>query len=133
MQTTAETLSSYNKLHFRERPVLRTKERIFFIPYTIYFQKNSVLVKAFNVQIENLLSNGLISTWVSQFVDEDLAQIHPTTDSAATKPLTVHQLGGIFIITIILYFLSLLVFVFEVLSTKSRFIRKIVEYLTFEN
>lgn len=133
MQTTAETLSSYNKIHYRDRPVLRTKQRLFLMPYTIYFTKNSCLLKAFNKQIEKLLTSGLISTWVSQFVVEDSEQVHSTKASADTRPLTVHQLGGIFIITIILYCVSLIVFVFEVLSTKSRFIRKIVEFLTFGN
>lgn len=129
MQTTAETLSSFNKLHYREEPILKTKQRLFFMSYTIYFQKNSCLVEAFNLQIEKLLSNGLISTWVSGFIDTETAS-YSSQNGGVTKPLNIRQLGGIFIISIILYFVSFLAFILEILSIRINRIRKVIEYFT---
>lgn len=129
LQTTAETVTSFNNLHYRDEPILRTKQRLFFMAYTIYFQKNSCLVRTFNMEIEKLLTHGLISSWVSSFIETKSTII---SSASVAKPLNVRQFGGIFIISIILYAISIFVFILEIMSVRIHRIREVIEYFTFD-
>lgn len=93
----------------------------------ILMRQYSYLKDPFNSELWRYLEHGLIHHWYSLYLDPN--NLKTVSDRNAPKALNLNELGGVFAIYLILIGFSLLVFTLEALSTKSRFLRRIFDFL----
>uniref|UniRef100_A0A3F2ZEH4 Uncharacterized protein n=1 Tax=Phlebotomus papatasi TaxID=29031 RepID=A0A3F2ZEH4_PHLPP len=93
----------------------------------IIMRQHSYLKDPFNRELWRYLEHGLIHHWYSLYLNPK--NLKTVSDRSAPKALNLSELSGVFTIYQILIGFSLLVFVLEVLSTKSRYLRRIFNFL----
>ncbi|KAG4066326.1 hypothetical protein HA402_000550 [Bradysia odoriphaga] len=118
----------YTYLHPNDR-IFQCKEIIRMVSYTIYLRKHSCLTQPLNQQIQMLTSSGLISGWNSNFKRNSASKLR-TTDQIEPKRLSVDQVNGLIVICMILYAISVIVFVFELVSSRRRPIKIVLDYFS---
>lgn len=103
------------------RDVLRQQTSVFF------FQKNSILTNMFNRKIEMCHETGLTHYWLAQFRIEEgkRSKYRPPSKLSLTNIMAVLKISAIF------YFISLIVFVLEIISPNYIRIRRVLDYLTY--
>lgn len=121
-----DVIGYHNLLHHENGTVLLSRKRILNLPYTIYFAKHSCFVEAINNEIQQYTSNGLIARWARIYKGDEFSSFN---DVNVPKQLSMKQISGICVICLILYAISLFVYINELLSKKCRFIQKLFEYL----
>lgn len=120
-QAISQAIDYFNLLNFPKPKILKTKENIHMMPFCLYFKKHSSLVRPFNHQINLYNSNGLILKWVRQFKKTRLIkniQMEP-------KTLAVDQISGIMTVCGVLNAFSIVVFIFELISTSHASVKKL--------
>lgn len=127
--TMTEGIAYYNALHKHDMPILETKDRIFFLAFSVYFPKNSCLRKAFSDQLNKYNTNGLIDYWTSKFTKEKTKYSDHLNEVNALK---FNQIQGILVLTVMLYGFAFVIFVAELLSVRFVRIRKSIDFLTFQ-
>lgn len=88
------------------------KEIYMMIPITMFFPKNSYLVKPFNSIILRLQASGLMNFWTS--LNEDMKYLNFVSTSKEPQKLTIEHLSGVFQIWIVTCVISLIAFLFEI-------------------
>lgn len=90
------------------------KDAIMMNTVVIYTRKEFFLVEIMNEKIEMIKSAGLIDFWQFQHFDKNILNVKI---SRVPKFLNLNQLSGAFMILVWGFFLSLQVFVFELLAS----------------
>lgn len=118
-------LSSYNLEHSEHR-LASTKDRVFMYSPTFLFRKLSPLVIEFNKQLQSLQETGLIDYWIRNNTDtrKSTANMKPTK-------LKMTSISAIFQLCGAMYAVSFIVFILEILSVRFRYLKRIVDYLTY--
>lgn len=117
--TSAEGLAAYNRKHFKRGTISMAKERLFLLPLSIFFTRNSCLEPAFNNEIYKYTSSGLIFIWSKIYIDPKYVRerrINKILDDP--EKLSVDQITGIIIIWCVMYGISFSVFCLEIVSVK---------------
>lgn len=120
----------YNRKHWKRGTISISKDRIFLLPISIYFKKNTCLSTAFNEQIHKYTNGGLINTWADIFISEYSRRVkRRNLDLSAPEKLSLDQISGIIIICVVMYAFSGFVLGMEILSTKYKWIRVIFDVI----
>lgn len=125
---TAKSYISYiNWVRFREPTILMTKDTIQLAPIVIIIQKPSCLKKPFDQQILAFQSSGLIQDFEKYFTKniKDIEDKEP-------KKLNIDQFIGLIEICAVLYALSFLIFLMELLALKHEKMKKFIDFFTFK-
>lgn len=107
-------ISYYNKMHPEKEPTVMFKERMFSSPIVMYVRKDPSLVAQVNLHVRHLESNGLLNYWKETSLDAKKRENH----QKVPQKLTTSQLEAIFYICVVLYGISTLVFVIEIIVWK---------------
>uniref|UniRef100_A0A3F2ZEN3 Uncharacterized protein n=1 Tax=Phlebotomus papatasi TaxID=29031 RepID=A0A3F2ZEN3_PHLPP len=99
------------------------------VPYYISMAMRpySYLKEPFEKELERYRESGLIKYWVSKFHNE--RYLKDDSNQEIPRPLTFNQLNGIFLLYLILMTFSFFVFLLELLSKKSRLLRRLFNFL----
>lgn len=124
--TTADIIALFNLHNYKQGNILQSEKRVFMLPLSIYFRKHSCLQRAFDRQIGKYTANGLISTWAKLFRPPK----YKKTNKNPIIQMSFGQVNGIFIISLILYAFSVIIFLFELASLKIKFIRKVLDFMS---
>lgn len=92
------------------------------------FRKKSALRTVFNKHLWTLRENGLIDFWTNHFLDHGRKlndKYRPPTK------LRIQNLISVFHICGIMYSISMMVFVLEIIGTKCQHIKQILDYITY--
>lgn len=126
--TTDVGISYYNMMHFKTTGVVSsTKDRLFLLPFCIFFRKHSCLNEPITKLINKYTNNGLLHHWTSQYFQTRFVKVNTEEfeDQPQPQRLSMKQLLGGFIISSILLVVALVVFVLEIISAKCGFLKKI--------
>lgn len=86
----------------------------------------SPLVMEFNKQLQSLQETGLINYWISKYTDTRKYNAKKDPTKLEMKSiLAAFQLCGA------MYIVSFIVFIFELLSMRLKYLKKFVDYLTY--
>lgn len=97
---------------YPDKQIQLMKERLFSNPFALYVKKDPSLVKRLDAHVKNLVSSGLVDYWMAKNMGGENIKIHP---QKVPEKLTLSQLEAIFFICAVLYVISILVFVFELI------------------
>lgn len=104
-----------------------TKDRLFMYSPVFIFRKKSMLTQVFNQQLMTLREAGLIDFWVKNRIDDHKLKFKHREPSK----LRMENIIAAFQICGILYFVSFVVFILEIISVKYRRIQLVLDYLTY--
>lgn len=117
----------FNLKNFPNPKILKTKQYIQLMPFCMYFRKHSCLVRPFNEQISLLASSGLIVSWDRTFKTPHYSKnVH-----MEPNVLSINQITGLITVCTLFIALSIIVFSFEMMSTKHETIRTVFDFLSF--
>lgn len=104
-----------------------TKDRLFMHSTVIVFRKKSVLTTIFNEKLMTLREFGLIDYWMRNSIDDRKSK------SKKTEPaqLRLENIVAAFQICGVLYLIGLVVFMLEVISTKCKRVKCILDYFNY--
>lgn len=119
--------------HFKTTGVVSsTKDRMFLLPFCIFFRKHSCLNAPITTLINRYTSSGLLDHWTSKYFQERFVKVKTNqVDSQQPQRLNMKQLIGGFIISSLLLVVAVLVFLVELMSKKIVFLRKIFTMLSY--
>uniref|UniRef100_A0A8W9BML7 Ionotropic receptor n=1 Tax=Phlebotomus papatasi TaxID=29031 RepID=A0A8W9BML7_PHLPP len=125
---TNEYMAAYmNKQYSKQNIMFYTlKPPILQLLFSILLRQDSYLTKLFNGELMKLWDSGLIQKWSSLF--DDSMYLKETSDYVP-GPLSLYQLRGIFTMYLFLIIISFLFFLLELLSRKSRLMKKLCNFL----
>lgn len=126
-QTISQSVDYFNLLNFPKPSVLKTKQNIQMMPMCMYYRKHSCLLKPFNDQINLYSSSGLIAFWASGFSKTR----HNKNGQMEEKKLSINQISGLITVCSVLLVISIIVFIFELISTSHEAVRKLIDFFTF--
>lgn len=118
---------SFNLENSPNRRIAFTRDRLLMYSPVFLYPKKSMLRDAFNNQLLKLRETGLIEFWIRSYGDdrkEKTKQRDPST-------LRIENIIAAFEICGILYLISLIVFIFEMISSKCRIIKRALDFLTY--
>lgn len=118
-------LINYNLQNPQHR-LAATKDHLNMFPAIFLFRKTSPLVMEFNRQLQLLQQTGLIDYWIRNLTNprKSIENRHPTK-LEMTSILAVFRICGA------MYIVSFVVFLLEMISTKSKRVKSIIDYLTY--
>lgn len=119
-----EHIAFANKAGFPDKYFHFAEEVFFVFNLVIFMHRQSCLVEEINRYILHFGSNGLLDRWMHEFIDRSYLKERVTT---APKKLEIEQLLGSFELLAIGLSLSLVMFLFEVLSNCSFGLRKLIK------
>lgn len=118
-------LLSYN-LENPEHRLAGTKDHLHMFPSIFFFRKTSPLVVEFNRQLQLLQESGLIDYWIKNITNPRKSnEKREPTKLKMTSILAVFQFCGA------MYIISIIVFILELISMKSKRIKSIIDYITY--
>lgn len=125
--TTDVGISYYNMRHFKTTGVVSsTKDRMFLLPFCVFFRKQSCLTKPVTKLINRYTNSGLLEHWTSQYFQTNFVKVKVERfDDQQPQRLNMKQLLGGFIISSVLFMVAFVVFLFEIFSTKCAFLKKL--------
>lgn len=125
--TTDVGISYYNMQHFTTTGVVSsTKDRMFLLPFCIFFRKHSCLTEPITNQINRYTNSGLLEHWTSKYFQTRFVKVKAEEfENQQPQRLNIKQLLGGFIISSILLVAAVVVFLFEIMSKKFRFLTKL--------
>lgn len=126
-----EVVDYYNLKNFPNFKVLKTKEHINQVSYSIYFYKHSCLTREFNRQIHLYTSNGFVEVWTRGFTKT--YRMNYKADGSARKAISFNQINGLIIVCAFMYLISFIIFAFELMSSKHDSIKRIMDFFTFKH
>lgn len=104
-----------------------TKDRLFMYSPVFLFRKKSILTEVMNKQLQTLRETGLIEFWTKNYIDDRKAK----SKQRQPSKLRMENILAAFHICGIMYLISFIVFIFEVISAKFNRIKSILDYLTY--
>lgn len=124
--TVTPLIDYFNLLH-PNVTILKTKQYVRLTPSVMYHRKFSCLIKAFNTQIKSYILAGFIDFWAKNYKTND----YNVKDQIEPKALSVKQFTGIIIVCLFLMFISVIIFVLELVSPYQKTIEKVMDFLTY--
>lgn len=120
-------LNNFNLKNSPYRRLSFTKDYLFSSHLVFYFRKNSPLRDLFNKKLRILIESDLIQVWISSIVDKYKVKVKNR------KQTTFHikNIFGILQVCGVLYVISFIIFVLEMISARYLSIQHIVEYFTY--
>lgn len=106
-----------------------TKDRLFLMSVVIYFNNVSILQPIFDQEMMALDDSGLIRYWIGQFIDQRSQSKSYT--QRIPKKLTIQNVLAIFEICSVLMVICLLVFVLEKVGMRFKWLKKLIESITY--
>lgn len=103
-----------------------TKDRLFMYCPAFFFSKKSTLKVVFNEELGKLRESGVIEHWIKKYVDG--RKIKPIQ---APIKLKIFNIFAAFEICIVMYFISFIIFILELLSVKYYRIKLFIETITY--
>lgn len=130
--TTDVGISYYNMKHFKTTGVVSsTKDRMFLLPFCIFFRKHSCLNEPITRLINQYTNSGLLDQWTNQYFQTRFVKVKAEEfEDQQPKRLNIRQLLGGFIISSVLLVVALVVFLFEIMSAKCAVLKKMFMKLT---
>ena len=127
---TETAVSYFNLRSFRGGLVRTTKDRLYLAPMVIYLHQQLPLyyLNRVNTEITLYREHGLIDHWFSKYKDRRFMNV---AEDKTPKAIQIHSFYGILIVCLTLLMMSVVVFVLELLSPRSPYIRWVVEFLTY--
>lgn len=125
--THGRAISYENMLYFRKQKILRTKEHMQMLPMTILLRKYSCLRRSFDFHISALRTSGLIDYWEEIYPDA----IKKIEDKKSEK-LKIGQIVGVIEVCGVLYTISLLIFILELMTLKHGRIKTFIDFFAFK-
>ncbi|XP_055298675.1 uncharacterized protein LOC129566616, partial [Sitodiplosis mosellana] len=118
---------SFNLKNSPHRRVEFTKDRIYMYSPVFFFRKKSMLTRVINRQLQLLQEAGLINVWVGNRIDDR------KTNSKCREPskLRMEHIIAAFQICAIMYFVSFIIFILEIISVRCRRIQVVLDYMTY--
>lgn len=125
--THGRAISFENMQSLRQQKILRTREHMQMLPMSILLRKHSCLRRSFDYHVSAFQTSGLIDHWEDMY--PDAVKIIPDKNP---KKLKIGQIVGVIEVCAVLYTISLLIFIFELITLKQGKIKKIIDYFTFK-
>lgn len=132
---TTTAIYHYNMNNFRKGYILMTEDKVRKLPYVIFFPKHSCLEHTISVEINQYLANGLISIWTENLTHGKLIKKFIRSEQIlmqTPKIISLNQMRGFFIICLIMYSMSIVIFILEILTLKYAFIRTVLDVCTLK-
>lgn len=126
--TISQAVNFFNLKNFPNISILSSKQYVQMMPFCMYYRKYSCLLKPFDDQLNLFSSNGLIAIWERNFKITFLMKV----GQKGPKPLSLDQITGVIIVGICLITASLIVFIFELMSTRHEAIKSFLDFLTYK-
>lgn len=104
-----------------------TKDRLLMYSPVVYFRKKSILKDVFNEQLQRIREAGLTEYWIKKNVDDRTMKLY----QRAPKKLQIQSIFAAFEICIVMYFISCIVFILELLSTRYRRVKVFLDFLNY--
>lgn len=123
----AQIIDYYHFRRLNGEPILRTRETIQLLPYSIYLRRQSCLTHPINLQIALLSSNGLIANWDSKYRANNFLK-SKSNDNREPKRLVIDQISGVIIICMVLYAIGVIIFILELMSTRHETIKIVMDF-----
>ncbi|XP_055910415.1 uncharacterized protein LOC129944776, partial [Eupeodes corollae] len=116
-------LEYYNTLNYKKSGILGfLPQRLFLFPMYFYYRKDSYLVEPFNKVLTTYKENGFMTHWILSILN--VTHMKSAQISSETKPLYLKDFTSCLAICNILLGCSIVVFIFEIWSTKNKSIKK---------
>lgn len=128
-----DLLASYYNLHHKNNSVLISRERLFVVPFSIYFVKHSCLAATVDEQVHRFIGHGLLKRWLSNYYDSDMLRLGAQGNDVGKnvrqqhRPLQLKEVTGMFQICSYMLLLSGVVLGLEMLSTQWQRLRRVIE------
>lgn len=116
----------FNQKNFQRRRLGFTKDRLIMFTNVFYYQRWSVLKDLFDHSVKRLHQNGLVKIWAGKYYGRKLKPIQKKATS-----LEIENLFAVLQICAIMYLISFMVFIIEVISRRHRRLRYILDYFTY--
>lgn len=112
---------------YPERHLAFTNDRLFMYSPVFIFQRKSAMTRLFNKQLQALQEFGLIDFWTKNRINTH------AKSSKNIKPsiLQLKNILAAFQICAVMYSVSFIVFIFEVISVRFQRIKSILDYFTY--
>lgn len=127
LMSISQIVDYFNFLHFPKINILKTKQYVQSMPFCMYFRKHSYLLQPFNDHLNSMSSGGLIVIWQRKYV-RSLQQ----NDQKEPQAVNLDQITGVIIVCICLFGTSLIVFIFELMSSSHGTIKSVLDFFTFK-
>lgn len=121
----SDLIYRYYNLVSPNRRLSYTKDRLFMYTVVYYFPKQSPFEDLFNVKLQNLKDAGILSHYTAKYDD------HKSKNYKPPQRFQMDSLFPILEICAIMYLISFVVFVLEIISTNYRRIKYCIDYLTY--
>lgn len=118
---------AFNLENSPHRRVGFTKDRLFMYSAVFLFRKRSALTAVIDNQLQTLRETGLIEFWIKRYIDDR----KPKSKKQEPTKLQMGNILAAFQICGIMYLISFVVFVFEVISVRFDRIKRILDYITY--
>lgn len=123
---TNEFSLNYFNLFLPGRRLGHTKDRLFTFDNVFYFHKPSMLKDPFNEELYKYHEAGLIRYWIKQYSDT-----RNIKEERMASKLEIGNISGAFQICALMYFISFVVSILEVISGRCPRVRYVLEYFTY--
>lgn len=121
------TLKAFNLENSPRRRLGFTKDRLFMYTPVFLFRKKSVLTEVISKELQTLRETGLIESWTKNYIDDR----KPKSKHRKPSKLRMESILAAFQICGIMYLISFVVFILEVISVECHRIKRILDYLTY--
>lgn len=118
-------LNYFNLMNAPYRRLSFTKDRLFMSSFVFNFRKNSILKDIYNEKLGRLRQFGLIKFWISNYIDKRKMKSNQGTN------FHIENIFGILRVCAVMYLISLVVFILEVIGIRYLRIVYIIDYLTY--
>lgn len=105
-------VTHYNRRRPHNERMAMSKDRIFGTSIVMFTKKDYSFVSQLNSHVQNMVSSGLMQYWEYAFL---IGKKWKTPQEKVPEKLTLRQLEGIFYICAVLYAISILVFLLEII------------------
>lgn len=103
-----------------------TKDRLYIYTVVFYFPKRSPFEGLFNVKLKEFQDAGILSNYIAKYDDH-----RPHIYQKSQSKLQMNGLLPPFEICAIMYLVSFIIFMLEVISTKCKRIKCSIDFLTY--
>lgn len=122
-------LMNYNSKYWHNSSLTYVNENVYSYQCAMFFRKHSILPASFNAKLKLLSDAGITAHIANRHVRW---QKHPTKDLSASpevQEITSHHLIGMYRMYGVLSWISVVIFVFELLSKRSKRLKLIMDWL----
>lgn len=118
---------AFNLENSPHRRVGFTRDRLLMYSPVFLFRNKSMLTTVINNELQLLQETGLIEFWTKNYIDDR----KPKSKHRKPTKLRMENIVAAFQICGIMYFVSFIVFILEVISVRYHRIKRILDYFTY--